>query len=71
MALTDFNTRHTHVPAPAAPGFSLMQALAVWRTRRALASLDARALEDIGGTSEKAAAEAAKPIWDVPATWRK
>lgn len=48
---------------------SLMQRLAVWRTRRALAALDARALADVGLTQDDAAAEAAKGVWDVPSTW--
>ncbi len=33
------------------------------RQRRALAALDARALEDMGISYEQAAAEAAKPFW--------
>lgn len=44
--------------------------IAVWRTRRDLAKLDARALEDIGITPEQAYAEARLTVWDVPATWR-
>ena len=44
--------------------------LAVWRSRRALARLDARALEDIGVTAAQAQAEACLTIWDVPANWR-
>ena len=71
MALTDITTRHTHAHRPTTQGFSLLSALAVWRSRRALARLDARALDDIGVTARHAAHEAAKPIWDVPATWRR
>jgi uncharacterized protein YjiS (DUF1127 family) len=35
--------------------------------RRALSGLDARLLADIGLSAETAAAEAARPFWDVPA----
>ncbi|MEO9516278.1 MAG: DUF1127 domain-containing protein [Paracoccaceae bacterium] len=47
-----------------------MQYLEIWRTRRALAALDTDALCDIGVSAKAAAQEAAKPIWDVPQTWR-
>lgn len=53
------------------PGFNPLKAFAVWRSRQALARLDAAALSDIGLTKRAADAEAAKPIWDVPATWRR
>ena len=45
--------------------------LGLWGQRRALARLDARALDDIGVSPEAAAAEAARPVWDVPAGWRR
>lgn len=48
----------------------LAQRLAVWKSRRSLAQLDARALEDIGITADKAAEEARLGLWDVPANWR-
>lgn len=71
MALLDINTaRHAHPLAPARPRFSLVTALNVWRTRRALARLDAAGLADVGLDHARAAREASKPIWDVPATWR-
>lgn len=71
MALTDFTARPVRIQAPdAKSGFSLMQVIAVWRSRRALANLDSHALNDIGINAKRAAAEAAKPIWDVPTTWR-
>ncbi|WP_299730159.1 DUF1127 domain-containing protein [uncultured Tateyamaria sp.] len=72
MALTDFSTRHARIDArSAAPRFSLLTMLSVWRSRRALAQLDSRALDDIGISAKRAQTEASKPIWDVPATWRK
>jgi uncharacterized protein YjiS (DUF1127 family) len=40
------------------------------RQRRALARLDARALDDIGVSPAEARAEAARPAWDAPARWR-
>ena len=50
--------------------FDLGGLIALWRQRRALARLDDRALADIGVTRAEALAEAARPVWDVPATWR-
>ncbi|NCO85596.1 MAG: DUF1127 domain-containing protein [Rhodobacterales bacterium] len=38
--------------------------------RRRLAALDAAQLRDLGLTRAQAAAEAARPVWDVPAHWR-
>ena len=63
---------HRTLPRTAAttrrPG--LMQMLHLWRSRRALAALDTAQLNDIGITAKDAAAEAARPIWDVPVHWR-
>ena len=70
MALTEISTRATTAKHPRAPRGSILMMLAVWRSRRALAQLDPRALDDIGVTASRAAAEAAKPIWDVPTNWR-
>ena len=39
-------------------------------SREALALLDADQLRDIGVTREEADAEASRPIWDTPTTWR-
>jgi len=39
--------------------------------RRALRTLDSAALCDLGLTYAQAKREAARPFWDVPATWRK
>lgn len=44
--------------------------LAAWRSRQHLKALDARALEDIGLSRAAARAEARRPIWDVPSTWK-
>ncbi len=48
---------------------ALVTRLALWRSRRDLARLDARALDDIGITPEAAEREARLGIWDVPQTW--
>jgi uncharacterized protein YjiS (DUF1127 family) len=48
---------------------TLVTRLALWRSRRDLAQLDSRALEDIGVTPEAAQREARLGIWDVPQTW--
>ncbi len=45
--------------------------LGLYRQRRALARLDARALRDIGLDARTARAEAARPFWDVPAHWQQ
>ncbi len=48
----------------------LSTVLALRRQRRDLARLDNRLLEDIGLSADRARAEAARPVWDVPPTWR-
>lgn len=71
--MTYFSTEARSLPlASARPGFlnRLHRMLSVWRQRDQLRRLDSRALEDIGLTRADAEAEAARPIWDVPDTWR-
>ena len=60
-------------PAPARPGLfrRLRACLAVRTSRKQLAVLDARLLDDVGLASEAARAEAQRPLWDVPAHWLK
>jgi len=71
MAMFDLTARNTRIDArPSAGRLSLRHVLDVWRSRRALARLDARALADIGVSAKSAHSEASKPIWDVPGTWR-
>lgn len=48
----------------------LLDLIALWRQRRALAALDPSRLDDLGLTSRAAEAEAARPFWDVPDHWR-
>ncbi len=42
----------------------------VYRQRQALLSMEPTLLDDIGLNRDEARAEAARPIWDVPQTWR-
>jgi uncharacterized protein YjiS (DUF1127 family) len=44
---------------------------AVWTQRKALKSLDSAGLRDIGVTRAQAQAEANRPIWDAPESWRR
>lgn len=54
-----------------APRTRLMQYLALWQQRRALAKMAPHQLKDIGVTRAQAYEEAARPIWDVPAHWQQ
>lgn len=47
----------------------LRTALALRRQRKHLAEMDETTLADIGLTRDQALAEAARPVWDVPANW--
>jgi uncharacterized protein YjiS (DUF1127 family) len=49
----------------------LAAALALHRQRQHLAELDDAILNDIGLTREDALREAARPVWDAPAHWRR
>ncbi len=57
-------------PAHASVLSGLVHMYATWRQRQVLKALDARALDDIGVTRAQAEAEAKRPIWDAPETWR-
>jgi uncharacterized protein YjiS (DUF1127 family) len=48
----------------------LLNSHRIWRERQQLLRLDASQLDDIGLSRDEAVAEAARPIWDAPATWR-
>lgn len=41
------------------------------RQRLHLGALNEHRLKDIGISKEEARAEAQRPVWDVPATWRR
>jgi len=71
---------HTHashpsliICAPAASSTTLLQriksAIAIARSRRALAKLDADGLADVGLTREQAQIEANRSVWDAPSHW--
>ena len=49
---------------------SMASLLVLWRQRRQLQALDARALDDMGLSVADVRAEARRAIWDVPANWR-
>jgi len=49
----------------------VQHALSTRAQRRKLGALDDAALLDIGLTRAEALAEAQRPLWDVPATWRR
>lgn len=48
---------------------SLRSAIALWRSRRALTALSNDQLSDIGLSRDDAQSEAARPVWDAPASW--
>ncbi|MBM9595323.1 DUF1127 domain-containing protein [Roseitranquillus sediminis] len=48
----------------------VLAALALRRSRQTLAGADDHILRDVGLTRAEAEAEAARPIWDIPAWWR-
>lgn len=61
-------------PAPLSAGRilrSLWYRLQLRQTRQRLADLDAHMLADIGLTEAQARREAARPLWDAPASWRQ
>lgn len=58
--------RSNHTPF----GF-IWLALLARRQRDRLRQLDDAALDDIGLTRAEAENEAARPVWDVPANWRR
>lgn len=59
------------IPSRRNPGLveRLGNALALGRTRRALARLDAAQLADIGVSPAQARNEAKRPVWDAPTGW--
>lgn len=49
----------------------LMQARATRLQRLHLTRMDDATLHDIGLTRDQVAVEASRPVWDVPAYWRR
>ncbi len=60
---------HTRTP-PVRHAPRLATVIALYRSRRALASLDDTALADIGLTAAEARAESRRALWDMPRAWR-
>lgn len=58
-------TRRRYAPYRAGRRAAILDVMAIYRQRRALARLDDRALADIGLTRAEADAEARRPIWDI------
>jgi uncharacterized protein YjiS (DUF1127 family) len=58
------------LPARRHVWLTFTRALALHRSRKDLASLDAHMLRDIGLTPDEAAREAARPAWDAPSHWQ-
>jgi len=59
----------THAPCrPARIGrISVFSLMSLYRQRRALASLSAARLQDLGLTRAQALAESRRSLWDIPA----
>ncbi|MFT6022826.1 MAG: hypothetical protein ACI9PY_000937 [Ascidiaceihabitans sp.] len=70
MALIENTTFANCAPSGARSSISLRHIFSVWRSRRALAALDANALRDIGVSYKEAQTEANRVAWDVPQNWR-
>ena len=68
-------SRRTFILGKSAPRRSLLRriqtAIATRRERQALLGPDPALPCDIGLTRAQALAEASRPIWDAPATWRR
>ena len=70
MTLMDFGTVST-TRSRHPLRLALSTRLALWKSRRALAKLDDRALTDVGISRAEADREAQLTIWDVPTTWKR
>jgi uncharacterized protein YjiS (DUF1127 family) len=67
MTMSLITSRSIPCASPAASKrWSLRFALRVWAERRALARMDVSRLKDLGISPAAAAAEAARPFWDLP-----
>jgi uncharacterized protein YjiS (DUF1127 family) len=70
MSLALTKTR-TSLPTVGALVSVVTLALATWKQRKDLASLDAIARSDLGLTDAQVYIEANRPIWDVPHNWQR
>lgn len=71
MTHTATNFRTAYAKSPTDTLRLLSMVASTYRQRRALARLDDAALFDLGLTRSEADQEANRPIWDVPAIWRR
>ncbi len=67
MTLTHSTTCQSH----RAERLSFRSAINILRSRRQLNTLSDAQLRDIGITRTQAEAEAARPVWDAPASWKR
>ncbi|GGF59395.1 hypothetical protein GCM10011402_09280 [Paracoccus acridae] len=65
-----FVAGHGHSPRPSW-GKRITTMLSLRRSRLDLAYLSDEQLRDVGLTRDDVATEIARPIWDVPANWRR
>ena len=71
--MTLFQSARRALRRPASPGRILSHiwhAHRIWQERQSLTNMGPSLLDDIGINRAEAMAEAARPIWDVPQTWR-
>lgn len=61
---------NAHLKTPSSTLRLLSMVASTYRQRRALARLDDNALVDLGISRADAEAEAKRPLWDVPSSWR-
>lgn len=69
--LESLSHRSTASAASERVGFSLWDLFRLHRQRRALAEMDASALDDMGISHRDAQIEAARPFWQVPTSWAR
>lgn len=68
--MTDLSNTHPTCRPVSARRVSLIDLLALYRQRRALAALDCAALDDLGLSRDQALAESRRSFWDFPANRR-
>ncbi|MEM6728506.1 MAG: DUF1127 domain-containing protein [Pseudomonadota bacterium] len=70
-SMTASTLRSRSAVRPASALGTVLNLMALARSRNALAALDADRLADLGLTRDEAMEEAQRPFWDVPAHWRR
>ena len=72
VATSTMTIRHVEMQSTLDRLFETLRlGLVAQRQRQALRGLDAARLADIGLSEHAALAEANRPFWDVPASWRR